>query len=222
MAILQSVNIAVPQPNPYKETRTTGINKVPQNTPIEVRSPGAKTTGLGSGLVGDHIGDGKHHGGDGQAVYAFEREDLDHWQRRLDRVLPNGYFGENLTTTGLDVNGALLGERWRIGDQVELEVTGPRIPCATFRGWTGERGWLKTFTGLARPGAYLSVVSPGFIKAGDAIEISFRPTHEVSVSLSYQALTTRRELLPELLAADHYLDDEVREMIREGKVFTLG
>ena len=161
MPHLSSVNVGRPQPNPYKETRATGIGKQPQHGPVELRAPGPKHGGLGSGVVGDFIGDVAHHGGDGQAVYAFQREDLDRWAERLGRELPNGFFGENLTTVDLEVNEARIGERWQIGDEVVLQVTSARIPCSTFRGWVGEKGWLKTFTADARPGAYLSVVAPG-------------------------------------------------------------
>ncbi|HET9562576.1 MAG TPA: MOSC domain-containing protein, partial [Propionibacteriaceae bacterium] len=141
MARLDSVNLGHPRPNPHKDSGWTGIGKQPTDGPVEVRAPGPKTSGLGSGLVGDFIGDGKHHGGDGQAVYAFQREDLDEWERRLGRQLPNGFFGENLTTVGLEVNEARLGERWRVGSEVVLQVTTPRIPCSTFRGWMGQKGW---------------------------------------------------------------------------------
>ena len=150
-----------------KKTEATGIAKQPQSGPVEVRAPGPKAGGLGSGLVGDFIGDTRHHGGDDQAVYAFAREDLDRWEQRLDRELPNGFFGENLTTSGLDVAEARVGERWRVGEEVVLQVTSPRIPCSTFRGWVDERGWLKTFTADARPGAYLAVITPGRVYAGD-------------------------------------------------------
>ena len=87
----------------------------------------------------------KHHGGADQAVYAYAREDLDVWAAKLRRPLPNGIFGENLTTIGIDVNGALIGERWLIGRSLLLEVSCPRIPCTTFQGWLGEPGWLKRF-----------------------------------------------------------------------------
>ncbi len=159
----------------------TGIDKRPATGPVAVRDPGPKTTGLGSGLVGDYIGDVANHGGSDQAIYAFAREDLDIWSQRLGRPLPNGFFGENLTTAGLDVNGALLGEQWQVGDTVVLQVTCPRIPCSTFRGWVGERGWLKTFTADARPGAYLRVVTPGELRGGDAITVVRRPRHEATV-----------------------------------------
>jgi MOSC domain-containing protein YiiM len=221
MGKVDSINLGRPRPNPHKAVGWTGIGKQPTDGPVEVRAPGPKTTGLGGGLVGDFIGDGKHHGGDDQAVYAFQREDLDEWERRLGRELPNGFFGENLTTIGLDVNEARIGERWRIGQQVVLQVTAPRIPCSTFRGWMGEKGWARTFTAVGRPGAYLRVVAPGAIQAGDAIEVIDRPDHEVTITLLFKATTTERELLPQLLAAEAYLDPETIEMARQRKVFLL-
>jgi MOSC domain-containing protein YiiM len=210
VAILDSVNIGRPVPNPYKEVRATGITKLPRPGLIQVRAPGPKWSGLGSGIVGDYIGDRKHHGGDDQALYAVAREDLDRWQERLDRMLPNGFFGENLTTTGLDVNGARLGERWQIGDQVVVQVTSPRIPCATFRGQMGERGWLKAFTLEGKPGAYLRVITPGTIQGGDPIAVIHRPAHDVTVELSFRALMVQHDLLPELLSAGDDLPEEMR------------
>ena len=220
MARLDSVNLGRPKPNPHKQIGWTGIGKQPTDEPVEVRAPGP-ATGLGSGLVGDFIGDGKHHGGNDQAVYAFQREDLDEWERRLGRELPNGFFGENLTTVGLDVNDARIGERWRIGEEVVLQVTAPRIPCSTFRGWMAEKGWAKTFTAAGRPGAYLKVIASGIIKAGDPIEIIDRPDHRVSITMIFKSTTTERELLPQLLAAEAYLDSETIEMARQGRVFLL-
>ena len=208
-----TVNIGHPEVNPYKDTLSTGIGKRPQDEPVAVRAPGPKRGGLGSGLVGDFIGDVKNHGGDDQAVYAVGREDLDRWAERLGRELPNGFFGENLTTAGLDVNEARLGERWRVGRDVVLEVTSPRIPCSTFRGWVGEKGWLKTFTADARPGAYLRVIEPGSIASGDPISVISRPEHAVSVALVFRATTTERELLPQLLAAGDDLPAETAELV---------
>jgi MOSC domain-containing protein YiiM len=210
---LESVNVGRARPNPSpKATLPTGIDKRAAAGAHEVRDPGPKPGDLGSGVVGDFIGDGNHHGGRDQAVYAFAREDLDDWQTRLGRPLPNGFFGENLTTRDVDVNGALLGERWQVGDDVVVQVTSPRIPCSTFRGWVGERGWLKMFTEVARPGAYLRVVTPGTITAGDSVRLVHRPEHAVTVSLAYRALTTERDLLPQLLTAGADLIDELRDV----------
>ena len=102
-AHVASVNLGSREPNPAKTVGVTGIRKRPVDV-ATLRAPGPKRGGLGSGLVGDFIGDVRHHGGDCQAVYAFAREELDSWERRLDVELANGSFGENLTTLGLDVD----------------------------------------------------------------------------------------------------------------------
>ena len=209
--MLESVNLGRPRPNPFKPVEATGIGKEPVDGPVEVRDPGPKRGGLGSGLVGDYIGDRKHHGGDEQAVYAFQREDLDRWAERLGRPLPNGFFGENLTTSGIDVNEARVGERWRIGDEVELALTAPRIPCSTFRGWVGEKGWMKMFAADARSGTYLRVLRPGTIQAGDPITVLHRPDHDVTVSLYFRSQMNERDLLPRLLAAGDDLPAETRK-----------
>ncbi|MDT5109483.1 MAG: hypothetical protein QOE20_1373, partial [Mycobacterium sp.] len=113
MAKILTVNTA--HVGPGVSAPTTGIDKRPVDGAVAVRAPGPMHGGLGSGLVGDVIGNGKVHGGDDQAVYAYAREDLDAWQVQLDRELTNGLFGENITTAGIDVTGAVIGERWRIG-----------------------------------------------------------------------------------------------------------
>ncbi|MDP9116982.1 MAG: MOSC domain-containing protein [Actinomycetota bacterium] len=201
--------------------RPTGIGKSPVDEAVWVRDPGDRAAGLGSGLVGDFIGDQRHHGGHDQAVYAFAREDLDQWQRFLGRQLPGGYFGENLTTRGIDVNAALIGERWRIGATLELQVACPRIPCATFRGWVGHPGWLKVFTQANRPGAYLRVLTPGNVMAGDRIEVIHRPNHSVTVALVFRATTTEADLLDQLLPAGEDLQQETRSLVQRRQTATI-
>jgi MOSC domain-containing protein YiiM len=154
---------------------------------VEVRDPGPKRGGLGSGVVGDDVVSRKHHGGSRQAVYAVAREELDWWGGALGRVLPDGMFGENLTTIGLEVDAAVVGEHWTVGSAV-LEVTAPRIPCATFHAWMGEPGWVRRFSERGRTGAYLAVVSPGIITTGDVVDVADRPEHGITVSEVFQAL----------------------------------
>ncbi|MFD8545907.1 MOSC domain-containing protein [Streptomyces sp. NPDC059649] len=209
---LLSVNVGTPRPNPWKGLSATGIDKRPVDGPVAVTEPGPKGTGA-VGLAGDRVYDLKHHGGTDHAVYAYAREDLDGWQAELGRPLANGEFGENLTTVGLDVNGALIGERWHIGPEVVLEVSCPRVPCATFQGRLERAGWIKRFTQAALPGAYLRVITPGDIRAGQDIEIGYRPDHDVTVALTFRALTREPELLPRLPAADA-LPDEIRDRAR--------
>ncbi|MDX3107883.1 MOSC domain-containing protein, partial [Nonomuraea angiospora] len=129
-------------------------------TAIDKRAVTHRVAVLANGLAGDERADQKHHGSPDQAVYSYARADYDWWEGELGRELRNGQFGENLTTSGLDVTGAVIGERWRVGSAL-LEVSGPRIPCVVFRNWMDEPGWLKRFTAAGRPGAYLRVVSLG-------------------------------------------------------------
>lgn len=214
MGTVLTVNLARAKPNHPGQPMLTGIHKVPTAETVAVRAPGSMHGGLGSGLVGDIIGNHTVHGGDDQAVYAYAREDLDAWETLLQRKLTNGTFGENITTLGAEVNGALIGERWQVGgDGLVLEVSAPRIPCRTFAAAMGERGWIKTFTRAAKPGAYLRVLSPGRIQAGDQISVIHRPDHSVTVALVFRAETLEPELLPQILAADA-LPDEAKEMAR--------
>jgi MOSC domain-containing protein YiiM len=201
MAVLKSVNVGVPRGNPWKSVRVTGIDKRPVTGPVVVAAPGPKGTGA-VGLAGDQVYDLAHHGGDDQAVYAYAREELDAWEARIGRELPDGVFGENLTTTGLDVDGALVGEHWRVGPDLLLEVSCPRIPCGTFQGWMAEAGWIAEFTEVARPGTYLRVLEPGEIRAGDEVVVTHRPDHDVTVEVTFRALTLDSDLLPRLLVAD--------------------
>jgi MOSC domain-containing protein YiiM len=213
-----TVNLARPRPNSDKGQLWTGIDKRPTNETITVRGPGPMQGGLGSGLLGDFIGDSQFHGGDDQAVYAYAREDLDVWQQELERDLDNGMFGENFTTAGVDVTGARVGERWHVGsDGVVLEVSAPRVPCRTFATWLSTRGWVKTFTKAATPGAYLRVIESGTVRAGDSIVVVDRPDHDVTIGLVFRALTLEPELLPRLLEADA-LPDEIKEQARRRAV----
>ncbi len=196
-----SVNVGAAEPNPAKAVGTTGIGKRPVPSAL-LRSPGPRHGGLGSGVEGDFIGDVHHHGGDDQAVYAYAREELDAWGRRLGRELADGLFGENLTTSGLDVDGALIGEHWAVGDEVVLEVTGPRVPCATFQARMGEPAWVRRFTEVGQTGAYLSIVAGGTVRPGDDVEVIHRPGHDVDVRLTFRAFAGDLEAAHRVLAAD--------------------
>lgn len=216
MAKVLSVNVAKGRenPDPRAQSALTGIDKRAVAGTVMVRAPGPMHGGLGSGLVGDSIGNPKLHGGDDQAVYAYAREDLDGWEAELRRPLVDGMFGENLTTVGVDVTGALIGERWRIGtDGLVLEVSAPRTPCRTFVAFLNLDHWIKTFTHAGKPGAYFRVITPGNVSAGDAIAIDYRPDHDVTIELAFRARMSEPALLPQLLAADA-LSAEIKDYVR--------
>lgn len=217
MGSILSVNLAVPELSTAARVGLTGINKQPVDGPVTVRAPGPKTTGLHSGLVGDQIFDVEHHGGDDQAVYAYAREDYDWWEAELDRVLPGGVFGENLTTVGVDVNHAVIGETWLIGDSLELQPTFGRVPCATFQAKMAEPQWVKMFTRENRPGAYLRVVRPGKVQAGDPVSVIHRPAHGVTIAAAFRAYLTEPESLPTLAETEGLPDDLRRKLRRRSR-----
>lgn len=167
------------------------------------------------GVQGDEQSDKKNHGGVDQAVYAYATEDLDNWAAQLGRDLSPGHFGENLSTRGVDVTGAVIGEKWRVGTTV-LQVTVPRIPCVVFQNWLTEPQWVKRFTQAGKPGAYLRVLTEGDIGAGDDVVVYDRPTHNVTIGLVFRALTTDRNLMAQLVDVDD-LPQDLREQASQSE-----
>ncbi len=152
-----------------------------QRTAIDKR-PAAGPVRVGwLGLDGDEQADKDHHGGPEQAVYAYARQDLDWWVERLGREVRDGAFGENITVAGLDITGALIGERWKLGSAV-VQVTACRIPCVVFQGWMDEEHWVRRFSRAGRPGAYLRVIEEGMVARGDPVEVIDRPAERVTVA----------------------------------------
>lgn len=168
-------------------------------TAIDKRPLASRVAVRWLGLDGDEHADAEHHGGRDQAVYAYAREDLDWWAAQLGRELRDGIFGENLTLTGMEVNDAVLGERWRVGSAL-LEVTGPRVPCGVFRNWMGLPGWVRRFTLAERTGAHLRVLEEGDVAAGDPVTVEHRPAQSVTVTESFRAYHGDQDLLRRILA----------------------
>lgn len=142
------------------QVEMTGIDKRPL--------PGSVALGP-LGLDGDVQVDRRFHGGPDRAVYAYAQVDAEFWSTALARVTPPGIFGENLRIDGLDVSDGRIGERWRTSGGVELEVTAPRMPCRTLAGFLDVPDMISRFISAGRPGAYLRVVVPGAVAAGERI-----------------------------------------------------
>jgi MOSC domain-containing protein YiiM len=190
-------------PLPDRRPGRSGIDKRPVSGRVAVHE---------LGLDGDVQVNRRYHGGEGQAVYAYAQEDADWWSAELDRDLPPGRFGENLRTAGLDVTGALLGERWRVGTAL-LEVTDCRIPCANFERFWGVPQLVKRFTAHGASGAYLRVLETGEIGAGDRIDVVHRPDHDVTVGTVFRACTTQKHRLPDIAPAVQYLPLRTRAKV---------
>jgi MOSC domain-containing protein YiiM len=189
-ATVVAVNVGRGKPMPGK----SGMSS------IDKRAVQGRVAARRLGLDGDSQTDTANHGGPEQAVYAYALEDLDYWAGLLDRELRPGQFGENLSTRGLDVTGALIGETWRIGSAL-LQVSRPRFPCVVFQNWLEEPHWVKRFSDDGRPGAYLRVLEEGELGEVDDIVVEDRPDHDVTIGLVFRARTTDRSLIPRMLDA---------------------
>lgn len=194
-----STNVAEPQPDPGGDDRVSGIQKVATEH-IEVFAPGPDY-GDGSGVRGDVIGDSKHHGGQHKAVYAFAREELDYWGETLSHEhFPNGHFGENLTTVGVDWASVVIGQWVGIGGAI-LEVSVPRQPCRTFGAWLDQRGWMKTFVAHAECGCYFRVIQSGHIAPGDELHFHTPPRHGITMQEAFLAKMGNKDLARRVVEA---------------------
>jgi MOSC domain-containing protein YiiM len=164
------------------------------------KSPAAgRVAARGVNLGGDDQADRKAHGGPDKAVYAYAVEDARWWEQEIGRPFAYGEFGENLTTEGIEVNSALVGERWEIGTTI-LEVSEPRIPCWRLGVRMNDRTFPRRFAEAMRPGAYLRIVVEGSVGAGDEIRVVERPGHDLTIRDVSRIYTRDRDEVERLLA----------------------
>jgi MOSC domain-containing protein YiiM len=152
----------------------------------------------GVNLAGDDQADRRAHGGPDKALYAFAVENARWWEQQIGRPLAYGEFGENLTTEGMDVNNALVGERWQIGTTV-LEVSEPRIPCWRLGVRMNDKSFPRRFTEAMQPGTYLRIVVEGDVGAGDEIGVVERPNHDLTIRDVFRIYTRDRAEVERLL-----------------------
>ncbi|MSP14876.1 MAG: MOSC domain-containing protein [Chloroflexi bacterium] len=159
---LCSVNVGQERPMPnVKASGKTGIYKLPVHIPVQVTA---------NGLVNDAICDTKNHGGPDQAIYIYGMPDYAWWSGVLGRELAPGTFGENLTITELESTQLSIGDRLHVGSVI-LEVTAPRIPCATLAARMGDPTFVKRFRAAERPGLYCRVILTGWVQLDDQVTL---------------------------------------------------
>ena len=201
-----SVNVGLPRQISVRRGRPFMSSIVKDPVEGRVRATGAN-------LEGDRQADLTVHGGADKAVYVYAIEDIAWWAQALERPeVGPGWFGENLTTEGLDVTHSVVGERWRIGE-AEFEVSQPRLPCSKLGIRFGDGRMVKAFARASRPGAYLRILVEGTVGAGDPIELLHRPEHGVTVQLVSDAFLVDPSLQPEAAKAPELaasLADELR------------
>ncbi len=196
-ARLVSVNAALPRVLQEKPRLVSAIDKIPRQGPVAVGN---------LGLEGDEVADQVRHGGSFRSLYAYAAEDLAHWERELGRPVRPGLFGENLTTSGIDLNQCVVGEEWMVGT-ARLAVASVRVPGTRFQRWMGLQGvdaadWPHRFSAHGRPGVLLTVMGRGHVAAGDPVDVMHVPDHGVTAGTVFRALTAEPALLPLLLEVD--------------------
>jgi len=208
---LVSVNVGRPRTIDWQSaTVTSGIWKHPINGRVAVQ---------GVNLTGDDQADRRAHGGPDKAVYAYAVSDYRFWELELGIAHEPGLFGENLTIDGLDVSGALIGERWLIGSAI-FEVSQPRVPCYKLGIRLEDPAFPRRFAPAGRPGAYLRIVREGSVAAGDQVSVIHRPDHEVTVAFVARAYHVDRSLVPRLLEVPELSSswrDWAEKMLRVGQ-----
>ena len=163
------------------------------------KSPVAgRVAARGVNLEGDDQADREAHGGPDKAVYAYAIEDSRWWPEELGRSLEYGELGENLTTEGIEVTNALVGERWEIGSTV-LEVSEPRVPCWRLAVRMEDNGFPRRFTKAGRPGAYLRIAVEGTLGSGDEIRVVERPDHDLTIGDVFRIYTRDQQEVGRLL-----------------------
>lgn len=207
MPHLLSVNVGLPRRvETGRRAVVTAIWKRPVVGPVAAR---------GVKLDGDAQADRKLHGGPNKAIYAYAVEDTRAWEAELGRPLGPGAFGENMTVEGLDVSGALIGERWRVGTTL-LEVVQPRLPCFKLGLRIGDPSFVRRFGQASRPGAYLRIVEEGELAADDAIRVesTARPDHGVTARLVSDAILRDHDLVHRVLDVPQLIPSLRRSLTR--------
>lgn len=163
------------------------------------------------GIDGDTQVETRFHGGVDRAVYAYSQADADHWATALRRDVPPGLLGENLRVEGLEVSQARIGERWHTSRGVVLEVTAPRMPCWKLQRFLEVPDMVERFLSAGRPGAYLRVLTPGGIAAGDRLTVTRPPGGDevptVADVMVWRKLGATAEQLSTLAALDTLAED---------------
>lgn len=149
--------------------RVVQINVNPHGGVPKHAVPSAMITS--TGVIGDHQRDRHVHGGPTRAVSLYALERIEALRSEGHPITP-GSTGENLTVAGLDWVTLKVGDRLRVGDWVELEISGYAAPCETIEE-SFVRGRFTRISQKLHPGwsrLYASVISAGEVVAGDLVE----------------------------------------------------
>jgi MOSC domain-containing protein YiiM len=128
-----------------------------------------------NGIDGDGQADLAVHGGPDKAICVYSFDHYPFWQDVLKiESLPTGAFGENFTVAGLEEANICIGDTWRVGEFVIVQVSQPRQPC-----WKLARRWQRKTLALevqdnGKTGWYFRVLQEGPVQAGMVLTLIAR------------------------------------------------
>jgi MOSC domain-containing protein YiiM len=154
------------------------------------------------GIVGDQHGDTRVHGGPEKAVHQYAAQNYHRLAEAFADSAPQlvaGSLGENISADGLSECNVHIGDVFQVGSTV-LQVSQPRSPCWKIN-HRFDAEHMSMFVARERiTGWYYRVVQPGFLQAGDRIELLERHTERFSIDQFWQVQLSHRPLIDDLLA----------------------
>jgi MOSC domain-containing protein YiiM len=188
--------------------QVTGIYKTPQQAGIFLTREGVR---------GDTIGNPKVHGGTEKACYLFSLDQYPYWQRKYPGLnWEYGMFGENLTVEAMDETQMHMGSVYQLG-KATVRITTPREPCYKLGIRFGDQGIIEEFVKHGYPGAYISVIEPGYIQPGDPLTLLDASDAELSIAAYFRLLYAGekdKELIDKALSLSWLSDQKKNQLLR--------
>ena len=179
-ATILAIHVGRPAELQYNKRRVlSSINKQPVTGPVMVHR---------LNVEGDKQADLKVHGGTDKAVYCYPSEHYAAWAEDLGRALDFGFFGENLTVSGLLEESVCVRDVLSVGGAV-LQVSQPRLPCFKLGAKFGDQRFVRRFLKSGRCGFYCRVLREGRIEAGEPIAVVRTGGDYLTVSQSISEVT---------------------------------
>jgi MOSC domain-containing protein YiiM len=164
--------------------RITGIYKNPVPEGIYLDS---------EGVTDDAIGNPKVHGGVLKAAYLFSADQYPFWRTHYPSLdWGFGMFGENLTISELDEDQLFMGSIYTLGEAI-VRITTPREPCFKLGLRFKDQGVIDSFVKYGHPGTYVEVLQPGFVRAGDPMELVELPKRKISIAAFFKMWYAREK-----------------------------
>lgn len=147
-----------------------------------------------TGLLGDHQGDLKVHGGPEKAIHQYPADHYQAWQRDFIGLRPYlehaPAFGENLCLPEMTENNVNVGDVFRLGAAL-LQVSQGRQPCWKLNVKFDRPDMAAMVQRTGRTGWYYRILEEGRASPGDELKLEDRPHADWPLARLNLLLTSR-------------------------------